>query len=143
MLTASDDNGATMQGNCLSRLIGVASAEQIYAGVSWLKPGSYNIRKEHLISPDAACAKYEDVDTPHAVNYERQENHFASNIFELRAWKAKRALEVLQVQFLESWHAFEVAAAISVCLSLRIATCCKPSPVLRHAFQLLPAHGYL
>ena len=47
---------------------------------------------------DAYCPKYDLPHNRHPVIYERQNGRYAQNILELRAWKARRAIKMLQVK---------------------------------------------
>ena len=46
---------------------------------------------------DSICPKFENPDERHPVIYEQQNGRYARNILELRAWKTRRAVELLQV----------------------------------------------
>ena len=47
--------------------------------------------------PSTFCNKYESKDNRYEVLYEKKDGRYAHNILELRAWKARRAIELLQV----------------------------------------------
>ena len=62
-------------------------------------PGNFTISADRYKTelPDIFCNKTESKDTRQIVVYERQDGRYAHNILELRAWKARRAVEILQV----------------------------------------------
>ncbi len=68
---------------------------------------------------DYVCPQYETLAARHSVIYERQYNRFARNILELRAWKARRAIDLLQVrcssQPIMSSYTWEFSGIFSRC----------------------------
>ena len=65
----------------------------------YLGPGYFEIPRERYIPlfPNFFCNKTETPEIRLPVLYERQDGRYARNIFELRTWKAKRAMDLLQV----------------------------------------------
>ena len=74
-------------------------AEKLPDDAYILGPGSFQVSEERYKAefPDRYCHKTENQTVRHTVVYERQDGRYASNVVTLRAWKARRAIELLQV----------------------------------------------
>jgi hypothetical protein len=75
-------------------------AEEVPAGAYDLTSGHFQMTADQTIAVfgDAYCPKYDLPHNRHPVIYERRDGRYAHNVLELRAWKARRAIKMLQVQ---------------------------------------------
>ena len=82
----------------------IMCAEEIPHYNEYLRQGSFEISAEDSreLFGDAICPKFDTQAERHPVIYERQYDRYARNILELRAWKARRAIELLQVHWQQS-----------------------------------------
>ena len=78
----------------------VPCTEEVPAGSYDLTSGRFQMtaNQSMAVFGNAYCSKYELPHIRHPVIYERQHGRYAQNILELRAWKAQRAIEMLQVR---------------------------------------------
>lgn len=77
----------------------VPCAEEVPAGAYNLTSGHFQMTTDQTIAVfgDAYCPKYDLPHNRHPVIYERRDGRYAQNVLELRAWKARRAIKMLQV----------------------------------------------